>query len=232
MIIIATSDTHYRHEKVELAPGDVFIHAGDNNAGGPSCARDFIEWVGELNYKHKIIIAGNHDNAFADDPKYIEQLCKDNGVIYLNDSGVEIDGVKFWGSPWTPKYGLDIYVFNAARSVTEQAFLGFKYPLIEEKWALIPEDTDVLITHGPAYDVLDVNKKGIPCGCVELRKAIEKIKPQVHIFGHIHEGAGDTKINETEYYNVAYFGKITRHSRNEYTIEKNPASMIYIDDNK
>jgi Icc-related predicted phosphoesterase len=205
MKIVATSDTHLRHKNVQIQKGDVFVHAGDNNCMTETQLREFCTWVDSLKFKHKIIIAGNHDTIFKEKPDLVRKVTEENGIIYLEDSSVTIDGVKFYGSPWTPKYG-EIYVFNAARSITEQAFLGFQYPLIEEKWAMIPEDTDVLITHGPPYDIMDQNINGSRCGCVELRKVVERVIPKVHIFGHIHEGYGKVITPTTRYFNVANLG--------------------------
>src|ERR1035438_7317729 len=105
MKLVAISDTHNRHNKLVMPEGDVLIHAGDATGQGRlSEVTNFLEWMGKQNYKHKILIAGNHDWLFEVNPVVAEDLCKDNGIIYLNDSGVEIDGVKFWGSPITPHF--------------------------------------------------------------------------------------------------------------------------------
>jgi Icc-related predicted phosphoesterase len=227
MMIVATSDTHSKHERLTLPPGDVFVHAGDSNMFNKDTAEDFIKWVGSLAYEHKIIIAGNHDWEAERNPALIEKLCKDNGVIYLNDSGCEIDGVKFWGSPVTPIF-YD-WAFMRSRSYSEFVHTGFKYPLIKEHWDKIPRDIDVLITHGPPYDILDVNFEGGRCGDVELRKAIEEIKPRVHIFGHIHECGGEMeRIDDTFFYNVTFLGKVKKRG-NQYELLFNDVQTIPVD---
>jgi hypothetical protein len=109
---------------------------------------------------------------------------------YLEDSGIEIAGVKFWGSPWQPEF-YD-WAFNLPRG---QA--------LADKWALIPDDIDVLITHGPPLGILDQVITGDHVGCADLLEAVQLIKPKVHIFGHIHEGYGRIEQNGTVFINAS-----------------------------
>jgi len=104
----------------------------------------------------------------------------ERGITYLQDSGCEIEGVKFWGSPWQPWF-FD-WAFNLERG--EQ---------LRRKWALIPDDTDVLITHGPPAGILDLCPDGRRVGCGDLRLRVEQIEPMAHIFGHIHHSAGQVE---------------------------------------
>lgn len=142
MKLVCISDTHSLHRRLQSIPdGDVLIHAGDCLGQGTlENIEDFNDWLGSLPHRHKIVIAGNHDWAFQETPELARQAL--TSAIYLEDSGVEIEGVRFWGSPWTPIF------MNWA------FMLGRGEPLYE-KWQLIPDDTDVLITHGPPQGIGD-----------------------------------------------------------------------------
>ena len=137
MKLVCTSDTHGFHHRLKLPPGDVLIHAGDFCSRGDEWeAKNFAVWLHDQNYKHKIVISGNHDRIMEKDPQFGELLF--GGVAhYLLDSSVVIDGIKFYGSPWQPAF--NNWAFNIPRDSDE----------IAAKWNLIPDDTDVLITHGP-----------------------------------------------------------------------------------
>jgi hypothetical protein len=112
-----------------------------------------------------------------------------SGITYLQDSGIEIDGLKFWGSPWQPWF-CD-WAFNLPR-------MG---PDLREVWNKIPLGTDVLITHGPPHGVLDQVHGGDHLGCEELKNRLVSVKPQVHIFGHIHDSYGVAQSKTTTYVN-------------------------------
>lgn len=193
MRIIALSDTHGKHGSFGIPDGDVLIHAGDCMNGGKDVRelKSFAWWWNDLPHRHKILVAGNHDRLFETDPAYAESWIPGE-THYLRDSGVTIDGIKFWGSPWQPEF-CD-WAFNLPR----------REPL-KEKWDLIPSDTDVLITHGPPQGFGDTSVQwGPKLGCDELTKAVERVNPYVHIFGHIHGGRGwYTGLGKTTFYNVA-----------------------------
>lgn len=192
MKVICISDTHTKHEKIALMEGDVIIHAGDISYQGlEQEVYPFLDWYASLNYKYKILIAGNHDFGFENSDRLeYEQYCKDKGIIYLNDSGVEIEGYKIWGSPVTPEF-CD-WAFNRKREETDTSF----YTYIKPHWDMIPDDTDILVTHGPPFSVLDQvqlrgsSNIGQNVGCKHLLNRIMEIKPMLHVFGHIHEGRG------------------------------------------
>ena len=189
MKLVIISDTHGMFEKVHVPNGDVFIHAGD--IMGRSSMFNiayFDHWLGTLPHTHKIVIAGNHDRDFETNPK--EARSRITNAIYLEDEAFEIDGIKFYGSPWQPWF-LD-WAFNLPRGAELKA-----------KWDLIPEETDVLITHGPSYGVLDQVLSGEHVGCEELAKAIARIKPKLHIFGHIHEGYGMREVDGCTHINAS-----------------------------
>lgn len=184
MKIVCLSDTHNCNEQIEVPDGDIAIHSGDATVRGSF--REIVEfnrWFAGLPHKHKIFVAGNHDWLFETDNRLACSLL-DRSIIYLQDSWVEIEGLKIYGSPWQPRF-FD-WAFNLNRG-----------PELAEKWKLIPGDIDILITHGPPNGILDAvpRKWGIDyTGCEELRKRVEEIavagKLQLHIFGHIHCGYG------------------------------------------
>lgn len=193
MKIVAISDTHERHKLIALPDGDVLVHAGDiTKKGSLEAIRDFADWMQQAPHKHKIVIAGNHDFCFEDDrASEAEEILRQSGVIYLRDSGVTIAGIRFWGSPWQPWF-FD-WAFNLQRGDE-----------IAEKWALIPEDTNVLITHGPPHEISDCTVDGQNVGCEELAKRIEQLHYlKLHIFGHIHEGYGIVKVGGVTYANAS-----------------------------
>ena len=173
------SDTHAKHEAVKLQAGDVLIHCGDfSKKGSLEDIKSFSEFIKKQDFCHKIVIAGNHDFCFEDERKTeAEEIFSKNGIIYLNDSGVTIDGVKFWGSPVQPEF-FD-WAFNRKRGDD-----------IKKHWDLIPDDTDVLITHGPPFGILDECSNGQKVGCEDLLNKIQNLEIKVHAFGHIHEGYG------------------------------------------
>jgi Icc-related predicted phosphoesterase len=192
MKIIAISDTHGRHDKLIMPKGDVLIHAGDFTPRGEIIdVAKFSDFLAKQNYQYKIVIAGNHDFSFEDErQKEVEKMITDAGAIYLNDSGIEIAGVKFWGSPITPWF--HDWAFNRARGI-----------VIKKHWDLIPGNTDVLITHGPPYGILDRVFDGQVVGCEELLIKVQEIKPRLHIFGHIHEDRGIKEIAGTLFMNAS-----------------------------
>jgi len=174
MRLVCLSDTHTLHERVEVPDGDVLIHAGDFCGRGDTFeAFTFAQWFLGQPHRHKVVVAGNHDVCLEKDSSLGRKLF---GGAYLFESGVEIEGLKFWGAPWQPEF-YD-WAFNLPRG-----------PRLREKWAKIPVGVDVLITHGPPHGVLDRVGDRLT-GCEELKKALVRVKPKLHIFGHIHEGYG------------------------------------------
>lgn len=173
MRIVCISDTHGKHRTMTIPDGDVLVHAGDlTPRGHEKDIKDVNDWLGTLPHKHKIMIAGNHDFEFEKNP--INARSWITNAHYLCDESLIIDGVKFYGSPWQPRY-FD-WAFNVDR--------GEPLKVI---WDKIPMDTDVLITHGPPHGILDMTFEKIMAGCEELLLAVQRIKPKIHIFGHIHE---------------------------------------------
>ncbi|MBK9152704.1 MAG: metallophosphatase domain-containing protein [Chloracidobacterium sp.] len=183
--MVCISDTHNFHEQIVVPDGDVLMHSGDATVKGTDIeVIEFLRWFSQLPHKRKIFVPGNHDWLFETDTRHARLLLADSNIIYLQDSSVEIDGLKIYGSPWQPRF-------------FEWAFNLNRGPELAEKWKLIPEDIDILITHGPPFGILDlVPRKGWDenTGCEELRKRVEQIaefgRLKLHVFGHIHCGHG------------------------------------------
>lgn len=184
MKIVCLSDTHNCNGQIAVPDGDILIHAGDATITGTSAEIIlFNEWFANLPHKYKIFVAGNHDWLFETDNNFARKLL-DDSIIYLQDSFTKIENLKIYGSPWQPRF------FDWAFNLNRGAELA-------EKWNLIPDEVDILITHGPPHGILDeVPRKYFieNTGCEELRKRIEEIaglkKLKLHVFGHIHGGYG------------------------------------------
>jgi Icc-related predicted phosphoesterase len=187
---VVISDTHCRHHNLKLPEGDVLLHAGDiSYKGHKEEIVDFLKWFSKQDFAYKIFIAGNHDFYLekAMLPE-IESLIPQN-VIYLNDSGLTIDGINIWGSPITP------WFFN-------WAFNRHRGDDIKIHWDLIPANTDILITHGPVLGIHDTVINSQHVGCRDLLEKVKEIKPKVHICGHVHEGYGITQKFGTKFINA------------------------------
>lgn len=182
MKLVLISDTHGQHKKFTIPDGDVLIFAGDMMTSGRDHFEviSFNKWIGTLPHPHKIVIAGNHDRIFETNPSYARGLL--TNATYLENSGCEIDGVKFWGSPYTPAFCN--WAFN---STSEE---------LKHHWSLIPNDTDVLVTHGPPWSCLD---KAHPThehlGDPVLHDRLIEVCPKLHVFGHIH-GSGSKGVRD------------------------------------
>lgn len=199
--LVLLSDTHGLHGHINVPEGDVLIHAGDLcNTDSEQDVLRFAAWIDRLPHRWKVVIAGNHDGFFQRQPG-LARAYLESGVIYLQDSGCEIEGVRFWGSPWQPCLN---WAFNLPR----------KGQAIREKWNQIPMDTDVLITHGPPFGILDEVRARMtawgpseegsgPLGCEELHIRVQTIKPKLHVFGHIHDGYGVLQGKETTFVNAS-----------------------------
>jgi Icc-related predicted phosphoesterase len=192
LTLVLMSDTHGLHDEVTVPPGDILLHAGDfTEVGGFEEVERFNDFLGRLPHPHKIIIAGNHDMCFEDEPERARRLI--TNAIYLQDQAVEVEGIKFYGSPWQPWF-FD-WAFNLPRGID-----------LERKWAMIPENTDVLITHGPPHGIGDANWLGEKVGCQDLRERLRQVRPRLHVFGHIHEARGMWEIDATTFVNASTVG--------------------------
>lgn len=201
MRIVCISDTHLFHERpgfkeqVVIPDGDLLIHAGDGTfTGKPYEVKLWMEWMASLPHQKKVMIAGNHDWLFQKNMTFARSMIPDS-IIYLEDDMKEVSGFKIYGSPWTP-YFLN-WAFNLQR--------GHR---IREKWNKIPRDTDILVTHGPPMGILDQVPDGEHVGCKDLKDIVRRIKPKLHVFGHIHHGGPNlVKTESTTFVNASVLGE-------------------------
>lgn len=209
MKIVCISDTHGDHELVSPPDGDVLIHAGDITAhGSRDDFHDFIDWFSKQPHEHKIFIGGNHDTYLEQHPDKVLAVAQAHNVNYLDDSGVEVNNMRFWGSPITPR-------FQDWSFMREEAD-------IHKHWALIPDDTQFLITHGPVWGVMDEVVRSPEftehTGCPSLAERVKQIKPAYHVFGHIHEGYGELTREGTRFLNISTMNM-------HYVIENKPVEI-------
>ncbi|HEY0254326.1 MAG TPA: metallophosphatase domain-containing protein [Kofleriaceae bacterium] len=191
MRIVAVADTHLFHENGYLVPdGDMLIHAGD------LCRRGTLEelavacaWLRALPHATKVVVAGNHDWAFIREPAEARSMLQDVGAIYLEDSGTMLGGLRFWGSPWQPAY--NDWAFNLPRGAP-----------LAERWSLIPDGLDVLVTHCPPAGIGDTTEMAGRQGCADLRARVAVIEPRLQLFGHIHNDGGAWREGTTQFANV------------------------------
>jgi len=180
MTILHLSDTHCKHHSLKNLPfADIIIHSGDVSlAGSENEILDFIKWFVALPYKYKIFIGGNHDHGLHD--ANIEGMPEN--CFYLNNSGVTIEGIQFYGMPLFME---DIMSGDYDKNIQK-----------------IPTDTDVLITHQPPHSMLDFSAN-YNYGDRILLQAVLEIRPKYHLFGHIHNAYGIEKSKHTTFVNAS-----------------------------
>lgn len=189
--IVLLSDTHGLHDEMAPVPdGDILIHAGDlTRSGSLAEISNLTAFFASLPHKHKVVIAGNHDFCFEKDKVQAAKLLP--GTIYLQDKLTELMGLKIYGSPWQPRFG--DWAFNLDRGTP-----------LRSVWSRIPDKTDILVTHGPPYsihDLTELEKQHV--GCKDLLVAVQRVKPKLHVFGHIHCSYGQSVKDGTTYVNAA-----------------------------
>jgi Icc-related predicted phosphoesterase len=191
MKLVLISDTHGQNNLLEGLPSaDVIIHCGDvTRYGNRDGLREFAKAFSQCKATHKIAIAGNHDACFEKHSIESNAIMARENIIYLENDGITLDGVKFWGMPWTPVYG--IWSFMADED------------LLMEKWARVPKDTDIIISHGPPRNILDETVDGDRVGSFEHRFAVSHIRPRLNVFGHIHEAYGMQHFVGVDYINCS-----------------------------
>ncbi len=206
MKIVVVSDTHTMHRQIELPDGDVLIHCGDwTHRGEEHAITDFLDWLASQPHKFKIFIAGNHELSLEGVTRekslkliksYTDTI---NNLYFLENSGVTIDGLNFYGSPVTPYFCG--WAFNVQRGKD-----------IAAEWKKIPDNVNVLITHGPPYGILDLvedfgSNKGrdLHQGCKDLEERIKDLREvELHCFGHLHtDGGKSEKVKGVTYVNAA-----------------------------
>ena len=211
MRFICISDTHSLHREMKysvtnfLDPSqdNILIHAGDfTNVGKEHDVKEFIYWIQNLQgFDTKIFCAGNHDMSFESKPNWLYQYINDENLsqcdcVYLEDSSFTIESpefsrpIKFYGSPWQPRFF--VWAFNVDRDK------------IHVHWEKITEDVQVLITHGPPFGILDkVIGRNDPLGCESLLEHVNRVKPKIHVFGHVHSGRNIFEKNGTLFVNAS-----------------------------
>ena len=197
MRLVLISDTHERHEGLELPEGDVLVHAGDFSIKGElEPVRGFVDWLAACPHPHKVLVAGNHDFLVEREPELFRSLLSDS-VTYLEGDSAVVGGLRFWGSPITPWF--HDWAFNRQRG-----------PEIERYWREIPEGTDVVVTHGPPAGILDRVAAGMEVGCEELGKHLDRVRPRLHVFGHVHEGRGQLERDGMRHVNASSLDRYYR----------------------
>lgn len=235
MRIVFLSDTHLQHAGIEVPPGDLLIHSGDALLNGNQLELfKFNSWFRDLPHAKKIFVPGNHDVIFEKD-WYLASSLMDSSITILHDKMTEVLGLKIYGAGWTPAFYN--WAFNLRRGEE-----------IAEKWKMIPEGLDILVTHGPPWGILDdilvrksrwgvedgayddgsygypdqmpLQKKNV--GCEELAKRVKIVKPKCHVFGHIHVGYGAKEEDGTLYVNAAVCDS-------SYSPTQKPIVVDYVD---
>jgi len=207
MNITYISDTHCAQPG--LPGGDLLIHAGDLTYQGRTKETkkqlDYLARSLDL-YKNIVIVPGNHEVDWDKGRVPFRRYCEERGITVLVDQAVVIDGVKIYGTPTTPE------------------FCGWAYMRgpedIVATWECIPEDTDILITHGPPRGILDSNLEGQECGCPSLLVKVKQIKPKIHVFGHIHEAHGLRFEDDTTFINASIMNR-------QYEPVNSPTTLEY-----
>ena len=219
MRMVLISDTHCQLDKIEIPDGDILIHSGDITYRGD--IKETSQELFELSkyrakFKHIILVEGNHDWLGQRQSLIMAQLCEDNGITLLRDSGIAIEGLNFWGSPWQPEFCN--WAWNLPRGEA-----------LVEKWSQIPDNTNILVTHCPPMGILDNVRRfnGQVCeyeiehvGCVGLYNRIQQLKQlKLHVFGHIHSGYGKLKVGDLTHVNASICTESYKPSNLPMTIE-------------
>ena len=188
MKIVALSDTHGKHRQIEIPDGDILIYAGDFEIRNNLDLFEMSEWLNELPHKRVVAIFGNHDFTEHSEIKYMKQMFERVNLLF-NES-IEIDGLKIWGSPYSPFFN------NWAWMQPDN--------MLKEIWDTIPLETEIIVTHTMPYGILDgVLPRMESVGSLTLRDAIKRVHPYIQIGGHLHESFGRYTDGKTDYYNVS-----------------------------
>ncbi|MEQ1503619.1 MAG: metallophosphatase domain-containing protein [Myxococcota bacterium] len=188
MRVVCLSDVHSRFAGLVVPDGDLLVVAGDlTRRGTREEIGAFDDWLATLPHPHKVVIAGNHDFGFERDPAARTWI---TAGTYLQDEGCRVGGLSVWGSPWQPRF-FD-WAFNLDRGAP-----------LEAVWAKIPVGTDLLVTHGPPHGILDQCFDGRSVGDEALRDAVLRIRPRLHVFGHIHEAYGQRELDGIRFVNAS-----------------------------
>ena len=215
--IVAISDTHTRLKEMNVPDGDILIHAGDACEFGTMAeVEQFGRDMRALPHKHKLFIPGNHDKPFWTEASEALALLGDS-ITYFPFKLIEVMGLKIYGMPLVAGMG-------------QAAYNAFTVPPrsleMSQACAAIPDDLDVLVTHGPPFGVRDCPAAGINVGCTNLRHRVEYARPKVHIFGHVHSNYGE-EFGEEEGGSRIHF--VNACSSDRHYEPKNPPIIIEVD---
>ncbi|MEM7059844.1 MAG: metallophosphatase domain-containing protein [Pseudomonadota bacterium] len=213
MRVVCISDTHGGHEALGVLEGDVLIHAGDVEhlfAPDPQALEKVDAWFGRQRFDHVLVTGGNHDLSLEQRVRCGNPQPFQN-AIFLQDSGLEIDGVRFYGSPWVPM--LDGHAFFADDAALSAA------------WLKIPFDVDVLITHTPPLSTLDTSSQGLVLGCRHLAPRVQGIAPRLHCFGHVHAAYGSRVVGRTTFANASVVNSSFEVARSPFVFDLTPDGL-------
>ena len=191
MKIVCISDTHGIHDRMlhQIPKGDILLHAGDiTRRGRLEDLSDVEQFFGDLPHPHKVFTPGNHDWCFERERE--EAVSRVSSASCLIDEEIDIGGLKIWGSPWQPEF--HDWAFNLPRGKE-----------LADVWAKMPDDCDIVITHGPPRGIGDRCSDGRHEGCDDLRQRIAEVRPKLHLFGHIHEAYGVEEAGGTVFANAS-----------------------------
>ncbi|MCC7071871.1 MAG: metallophosphatase domain-containing protein [Deltaproteobacteria bacterium] len=197
MRLVLLADTHTFQADLagKIPDGDLLVHAGDlGRAGDAEELAEVAAWLRSQPHRHKLVVPGNHDALFEDDPTRAREIF--DGLVVLIDEEATVGGLRVYGSPWTPRYH-------------SWSFMKERGAPLAAVWAKIPAGLDLLITHGPPKGVLDdaSSYRGGTwagpelAGCEDLARRVELTRPRVHAFGHIHGRQGVVEKNGTRFVN-------------------------------
>lgn len=191
--IVCISDTHAEHRLLDVPDGDILIHSGDfTNQGEHHEVASFANWLDTLPHKHKIVVPGNHDKTFEDDLDTMSEVMKYSCTLLI-DNCVIVEGMRIWGSPWTPNFFPEHWVYNH----------DGQGPHANKVYAEMCRHTpDIVVSHGPPYGIADEVERG-HVGCHTLLKYLEKLRPKLVVCGHIHEGYGTWATDFTTVVNAS-----------------------------
>lgn len=199
------ADTHQKHREITIPQCDILIHCGDFcsfQRDDLNTLEDVDVWFAESPASKVVCIGGNHD--FMLESREFQFAHAE----FLEDGLIELGGLTIYGSPWCPDLSGFAYYQNEVD--------------LAERWRRIPEGIDVLITHTPPQGILDVPSSGsVQLGCPHLREELNRIRPKLHVFGHVHASHGSLKDANTQYFNAAIVGGKNfevRHAPTNFTM--------------
>jgi len=219
--LVVISDTHTQEKKLPIIKADIVIHAGDFTYQGKSQEiKNFLDWYKEYPAEHRLLICGNHEETCDISHREYNLHCKDlilncQDITYLENNEITIEGIKFYGTAWTPFFcrwgfgGKDIGGGEGARN-------------LEDVYNEIPNDTEVLIAHGPPYKILDKNLENIYCGSKAMRKLLDSgklSKLKLYLTGHIHENKGQLEVDGVKYINASSVDR-------DYNLYPDPITVV------